>query len=179
MPLLLLLACSQPATVPMGPGADLRLPMRWSQGMELEGEATFTLDTPAGAGTVLRLDGTWWAVAPTLDGQALPTVTPGLAPLEMPLPTLAAGAHTLSLRVSMPGNEPPVVTLPNKNRSPTGGIVTLRLQQSASLGAIAVPLRKGQVAPVVTVSGAPDGATVELEIGRDGERLAQIGRAHV
>ena len=71
MPLLLLLACSQPATVPMGPGADLRLPMRWSQGMELEGEATFTLDTPAGAGTVLRLDGTWWAVAPTLDGQAL------------------------------------------------------------------------------------------------------------
>lgn len=175
--LVALAACAPSAPRPAGPGADVVLPIRWTGRESLTGEANFLLDAPSGAGTALHLDGTWWSVALTLDGEALPVVTPGPAPLDVPLPPLGAGLHTLAAVVRTPSNEAPIVSLPNKNREPTGGTLTLRLQDTTVVDGVFVALVDGSAEGRVDVSGAPAGATTELRVSRDGDTLAEWGPA--
>ncbi|MES2643473.1 MAG: hypothetical protein V4850_28575 [Myxococcota bacterium] len=169
--LLLLVACGPPPPPP-GPGVDVALAVRWTDGVIPRGTARFHLDADAPPGTTLWVDGAWWRVDLTLDGAPIGPVFPGYAPLDVPLPALAAGDHTLTVSVSLPTDETPVLTLPNKNTAPQAGRLELRLRGAARLGSLAVPLVDGALAPIVTATGAPDGASVELAVSRDGRVAA-------
>lgn len=158
---------------PAGNHAAVDLPVRWTQGAELRGETQFYLEETAGAGTRLHLEGFWWRVALVLDGEPLPPAFPGYAPLDLALPALAAGEHHLDVTVSPPTDGPPVVSLPNGNRLAQAGTITLRLQASAALQSIAIPLLEGSLQPSIVVHEPPPGSTIELMVSRDGAPLAR------
>lgn len=151
--------------------ADISLPIRWATGAALRGEASFNLEAPAGTGTQLHLEGFWWRVGLVLDGEPLPPVVPGYAPLDLTLPALSAGEHHLLVTVAAPTDEPRIVSLPNSNRAPQKGTLTLRIQSSAALQSLALPLVEGALHPAITVHDPPSGATLELVVSRDGERV--------
>lgn len=155
-----LLGCASPPSPVGDPVVEVELPPG--------DRVRFVLDGAESAPR-LRLDGGWWGVHLTLDGAALPAVYPGYAPLDVPLPDLAAGPHELAVSMSLPSTEPWVLALPNKNRWPQRPTLTLVLGDGPHVGSLAVPLVKGELQPVVTVEGAPAGATVELVVQHDGE----------
>ncbi len=168
--------CSGAPGVHTGGGvADVVLPIRWAAGPAVRGETTFVLEEPAEAGTQLRLEGFWWRVGLTLDGTPLPAAFPGYAPLNVALPTLSAGEHHLVVSVEAPGGDSPVVSLRNGNRAPLAGALTLRLQRSVAVEAIAVPLLDGVLHPAVTLREPPPGGTLEVVVSRDGERVVSWG----
>ncbi|GDX83110.1 hypothetical protein LBMAG42_49210 [Deltaproteobacteria bacterium] len=147
VPALALLAalcgCDGSGAIPWGKNRDVALPIRWTKGAELRGEARFDLEEAAGTGTRLHLEGFWWRVGLSLDGEPLPPAFPGYASRDVALPALGPGEHHLVVTVAAPTDEPPIVSLPNSNPAAQAGAITLRLQGSAALRSIAIALVRG------------------------------------
>ena len=145
--------------------------MAWDRARPTSGSARFLLPDGAPAGASVRVDGAWWRADLRLDGEPLASVTPGPAPAELTLPALGAGAHRLDVVVSRPAGEHKALTLANKHTTPQRGSYRLHLGGGGVDVQMALPLVGGELRPEVRVTGAPDGATLELEVSLDGERL--------
>ncbi len=62
-----------------------------------------------GRGSALVLEGLWWSATATVNGVALPSVTGGNAPAEVPVgPHLRAGENTVVLDLAPPTTEQPI-----------------------------------------------------------------------
>jgi hypothetical protein len=195
--LLMLASCTgRPDFTPVG-RATVTLDAGWSaRPWETPGSSVKVLELStkltlpaalAGGGSELRLDGAWWSILATTNGETS-AGTGGIAPTWIDLgDALRPGENTLSLRITPPApNASSLMTagsLTSAARAPQGAQLqaapTLILQPAvhvsfAEVGATAEGLR-----PRALVEGAPEGATVRFRAVLDGALLADLGSAPV
>lgn len=149
-----------------------------------------TLDLPeglAGAGSELRLDGAWWEIQATTNGQVSAT-TGGIVPTWVDLGgALKAGQNTLALRIVPPvANASTLMTggsMTSAARAPRGAQLqsapTLILQPAQHVSYAEVGATPEALHPRAVLDGVPDGATVRFRAVLDGRVLAELGQATV
>lgn len=165
----------------------------WESGQQGPGPLTLTTtfrlpEDRLGAGSVLVLEGAWFRVEGTFNGQRLGPVNGGLAPVELPVgAALRAGENQLSLTVSPPGPEVPALLHGGglassgwqRNQPDLQVPPRLELRPTSAVTHVALPLEGGQVMPTARVTGAPDGARVRFSVSVDGTKKADLGEAPV